>query len=196
VAPLYTALVGAVVLPDAPLTGRLIAGIVLAIGGLALAFTESVRLGGSSLAFAGAGAVAVAPVGIAIGSVSVERRMDTVEAFALNGWAMLIGGVSLLAVSATHEPWRGLAWTPASVSSIVYLAAVGSAFGFVAMTTLLRRVKALAMSCIQLIVPFGALGLGALFYGEPIGARAVAGAALVSVGFVVVQVRRRHPVKQ
>ena len=79
---------------DAAITARLTVGIVLAIGGLTLAFAESASLGGSALTLAGAGAVALAPVGIAIGGVSIERRVETVDAFPLNGWAMLIGGLT------------------------------------------------------------------------------------------------------
>jgi drug/metabolite transporter (DMT)-like permease len=188
--PLYTALLGAFVLPDAALTVRLIAGISLAIGGLALAFAESTGHGDPALALAGAAAVAAAPVGIAIGNVSLKLRGGAFDAIALNGWAMLAGGATLLAASATHEPWADLALTPASVGSILYLAAIGSALGFVVMTVLLRHISALAMSCIHLLVPFGALGFGTVLYDEPLGLRAVVGAGLVAAGLLVVHAAR------
>src|SRR5215216_2495765 len=63
VLPLYTALLGSLVLPDAPLRARLVAGILVAIGGLALAFAESADSGDPELALAGAAALAVAPIG-------------------------------------------------------------------------------------------------------------------------------------
>lgn len=76
---------------------------------------------------------------------------------------MLTGGATLLAVSATRERPADVAWTPATVGSIVYPSAIGSSLGFVVMTVLLRRISAVAMSCVHLLVPFRALALGAAF---------------------------------
>src|SRR5215210_1044684 len=45
VLPLYVALLGAAFLPDQPLRGRVVAGVLVAMGGLALAFAESIDLG-------------------------------------------------------------------------------------------------------------------------------------------------------
>lgn len=70
--PFYTALLGAAILPDVPLTRTLLGGIALAIGGLALAFAESTGHGDAGRSLAGAAAVAAAPVGIAIGNVTLK----------------------------------------------------------------------------------------------------------------------------
>jgi drug/metabolite transporter (DMT)-like permease len=189
--PLYTALLGALVLPDAPLSPRLLGGILVAIAGLVLAFAESAGRGDPALALVGAAAVAAAPVGIAVGNVALKLRAGASDPIVLNGWAMLGGGATLLVASATHERWSALGWTPAAVGSIAYLAVVGSAVGFVVMTVLLRHISALATSCVHLLVPFGALTFGALLHGEAVGARALAGAALVSTGLLIVNVARR-----
>ena len=45
----------------------------------------------------------------------------------LNGWAMLIGGALLLALSADTEDWGDAAWGAKALGSIAYLAVVGSA---------------------------------------------------------------------
>ena len=45
VMPLYTALLAGVLLPDEPLRAPLVLGVLIGIGGLALAFLESVELG-------------------------------------------------------------------------------------------------------------------------------------------------------
>src|SRR5215208_1478328 len=60
--PLYTALLGTVLLPDEPLRLPLVVGVLIGIGGLALAFLESVELGSAEKAAAGAGALALAPL--------------------------------------------------------------------------------------------------------------------------------------
>jgi drug/metabolite transporter (DMT)-like permease len=178
--PLYTALLGAAVLPDAPLRRRAVAGIALAIAGLGLAFAETA---GSELA--GAAALALAPVAGSVGAVSIKRRGGRLDPVVLNGWGMLAGGVALLGASASSERWAGVGWTAESIASIAYLAVIGSALAFVAMTVLLRHVSAQAVSFVYLVLPFGALAFGAALYGEALSPRALGGAALVSSGLLV-----------
>ncbi|HEV2999728.1 MAG TPA: EamA family transporter, partial [Solirubrobacteraceae bacterium] len=100
VLPLYTALIASVALPDEPLRARLLAGIGIAVAGLALAFNESLELGDDELAAVAAGAVVLSPLASAIGTVSIRRRGAGADALVLNGWAMLAAGALLLASSA------------------------------------------------------------------------------------------------
>jgi drug/metabolite transporter (DMT)-like permease len=187
VLPLYTAFLGSVLLPDQPLRARLVAGILVAIGGLALAFAESADSGDPELALAGAAALALAPIGASIGNISLKLRAGELDAVSLNGWGMLGGGVLLLAASAVGESWGDAAWTAESVGSITYLALIGSAVPFVALTVLLRHITAQATSFLAMLLPFGALLFGAALYSEEITARALAGAALVAAGLLLAQ---------
>jgi drug/metabolite transporter (DMT)-like permease len=187
VLPLYTAFLGAVLLPDQPLRARLVAGILIAIGGLALAFAESADSGDPELALAGAAALAVAPIGASVGNISLKLRAGDLDAVSLNGWGMLGGGVLLLAASAIGESWGDAAWTAQSLGSITYLALIGSAVPFVGLTILLRYVSAQATSFLAMLLPFGALVFGAALYSEEITARALAGAGLVAAGLLLAQ---------
>jgi drug/metabolite transporter (DMT)-like permease len=192
VLPLYVALLAAVTLPEEPLRPRLLAGVAIALGGLVLAFGESLDLGGAHAALAAA-AVLASPLASAIGNVAIKRRAAELDALVLNGWAMLGGGLLLLAASLPGEDWGAAAWTAAAVGSVLYLAAIGSAFTFVTLTVLLRELPAVTVSFISLLIPFGALGFGAAVRGEPVTGAAVAGAALVAGGILVAQwpARRR-----
>jgi drug/metabolite transporter (DMT)-like permease len=187
VLPLYVALGGAAVLPDQPLRARVIVGVLIAIAGLALAFLESIDLGDEELALAGAVALAAAPLGAAVGNISIKLRAESLDPVALNGWAMLGGGILLLAASALGESWGELAWTGKSIGSIAYLALIGSAVPFVGLTVLLRHITAQAMSFLAMLLPFGALIFGATLYDEQITARALGGAALVALGLLIAQ---------
>jgi drug/metabolite transporter (DMT)-like permease len=189
--PLYMAVLAGVMLPEEPLRAPLLLGVLIGIGGLGLAFLESVELGSAEKAALGAAAVALAPLGAAVGSVAQKRRAAELDAVVLNGWAMLVGGLVLLPVSALMEDWGEFAWSAESVGSIAYLALFGSAVAFVTLTVLLRHVTAQAMSFLAMLLPFGALTFGATLYDEPITARALAGAALVAVGLLVAQHSRR-----
>jgi drug/metabolite transporter (DMT)-like permease len=185
VMPLYSAVIASLALTDEPLRARLVAGIVVAIAGLALAFEESLSLGDARWALLAATACAIAPLASAIGNVAIKRRGQRLDPIVLNGWAMLGGGALLLIASAPAEDWGAAAWSAQAVGSIAYLAAVGSALTFVTLTILLRELPAVTMSYITLLLPFGALAFGAALYDERITVIAVGGAALVAGGLTV-----------
>jgi drug/metabolite transporter (DMT)-like permease len=192
VMPLYSATIASVALENEPLRARLLAGIAVAIAGLALAFGESLALGDAEWALLAATACAVAPLAAAIGNVAIKRRAQTLDPIVLNGWAMLGGGALLLALSATAEDWGAAAWTAQALGSISYLAVIGSAVPFVTLTLLLRELPAVTMSYITLLLPFGALAFGAALYDERITIVAVAGALLVATGLLIAQWPRRR----
>lgn len=185
--PLYTALLAATALDDEPLRARLLAGIGIAIAGLALAFNESLELGDDELAGIAALAAALSSLPSAIGSVSIKLRGGLLDVFVLNGWAMLGAGVLLLVVSAPFEDWGETVWSANAVGSILYLALAGTAFTFVTLTVLLRELPAVTISFISVLLPFGALAFGALLEDERITPAVVAGAALVAAGIAVAQ---------
>src|SRR3954464_8294910 len=187
VLPIYVALIASVFLRDEPLRARLLCGVVLALGGLAIAFSESVALGDSRYALIAALGCALAPLGAAIGNVATKRRGAGVDALVLNGWAAVGGGVLLLFVSAVSEDWAGASWTAGAVGSILYLAAIGTALAFVTLTRLLAELPAVTMSFIALLLPFGALVFGAVVEGEPLTLAELLGAALVAAGIAVAQ---------
>jgi len=191
VMPLYSATIASVALADEPLRARLVAGIAVAIGGLTIAFGESLALGDAEWAVLAASACAIAPLAAAIGNVAIKRRGRTLDPIVLNAWAMLGGGALLLAASAPLEDWAEAAWSAQAVGSIAYLAAIGSAVPFVTLTILLRELPAVTVSYITLLLPFGALAFGAALYDEHITVAAVGGALLVATGLLIAQWPRR-----
>ena len=194
VMPLYSATIASVALADEPLRARLVAGIAVAIGGLALAFGESLALGHAERALLAATACAIAPLAAAIGNVATKRRAQRLDPIVLNGWAMLGGGALLLATSGTAEDWGAAVWTGQAVGSIAYLAVIGSAVPFVTLTILLRELPAVTVSYITLLLPFGALAFGAALYDERITLLALTGAMLVATGLLIAQWPRRRAV--
>ncbi len=194
VMPLYSATIASIALADEPLRARLVAGIAVAIGGLAIAFGESLELGHAEWALLAATACAVAPLAAAIGNVAIKRRGHTLDPIVLNGWAMLGGGALLLATSAPAEDWAQAAWTAQALGSIGYLAVIGSAVPFVTLTILLRNLPAVTVSYITLLLPFGALAFGAALYDERVTLAAIGGASLVAGGLLIAQWPRRVPV--
>jgi drug/metabolite transporter (DMT)-like permease len=143
-------------------------------------------------ALLGASALALAPLGAALGGIAQKRRAGSLDdAVVLNGWAMLVGGLLLLPLSGLSEDWGDFVWSAESVGSIAYLALFGSAIAFVTLTVLLRHISAMAVAFLAMLLPFGALIFGALLYDESITPRAVGGAALVAAGLGIAQWSRR-----
>src|SRR4051812_15811192 len=187
VLPIYVALIASVALRDEQLRARLFLGVVLALGGLVVAFSESVALGSSRYALVAAFACVAAPLGAAIGTVSTKRRGARLDAMVLNGWAACGGGVLLLVASAVSESWGDASWTVSAGGSIADLAGVGTALAFVTLPRLLRELPAVTMSFLSLLLPFGALAFGALIEGEPLTLAELLGASLVAAGIAVAQ---------
>ena len=164
----------------------------LALGGLALAFVESLELGSEDRARYRRRRGRAPSLGssAALGNVALKRRARRASTqIVLNGWGMLVGGALLLAASAGTEDWGDAVWSAKALGSILYLAVIGSAVAFVTLTILLRAMSAQASSFIALMIPFGALIFGAVLYSEPITGRSVAGAALVVAGLLAARGR-------
>jgi drug/metabolite transporter (DMT)-like permease len=193
VLPLYVALMAAITLPSEPLRPRLLAGVGIALGGLVVAFSQSLDLGTGEHTALATLAVILCPIASAVGNVAIKKRGAKVDPLVMNGWAMLGGGLILLAVSAPTEDWGATVWSLESIGSIVYLAVLGTGFTFVTLTVLLRELPAVTVSFVSMIIPFGALALGALVRDEEVTALAVGGALLVVAGIAVAQlpIRRR-----
>src|SRR4029079_16112405 len=100
---LCVALLGTVVVPEEPLRAALLVGVLIGIGGLSLAFLESVELGSADKAALGACRLACAPLGAVVGGTAQKLRAGALDAVVLNGWAMLVGGLLLLPLSGLTE---------------------------------------------------------------------------------------------
>ena len=171
----------------------MIAGVLVAIAGLALAFAESIDLG-DERAGAGRRGGAGGRAGGRRGREHLDqaaRRARSTPSCSTAGRCSAAASL-LLVASALGESWGELAWTGESIGSIAYLALIGSAVPFVGLTVLLRHITAQAMSFLAMLLPFGALVFGAVLYDEAITARALGGAALVAAGLLIAQAPRRE----
>jgi drug/metabolite transporter (DMT)-like permease len=163
-----------------PLGGSSLAGIILAVAGVA---TVSVRSGMGSplgiLLLLG-GAVAWASASIAI------KRMGAVDLMRLSCGQMLVGGLPLLALGILTEH-RLPHPTAASLGWFAFLVIPATAVNFVLWFGLLERYSATAMTSWLFLIPvFGVLA-GAVILHEPVSWRIAAGALLVVAGVLLTQ---------
>jgi drug/metabolite transporter (DMT)-like permease len=162
--------------PDAPTVILMLVG----LGGLAL-----VAGGGGS----GALIALLATVGITAGTLLV-RQLAGVSIVAASAWHFVLGGLVLAVIALAVEGPPQIAWTPRFVGLLLFLALAGTAVASVLWFEETLRAPLAALSVWVLLVPaFGVL-FGAVFLGERLGARQLAGVGLVVGAISAVQARQ------
>ncbi|MGZ5032657.1 MAG: DMT family transporter [Usitatibacter sp.] len=173
-----------------PMTGRVIAGSLLGIGGITLVFWPEFahfkRDGDTGL---GALFTVLAVIVSTLGSMVAHRNQQArLPLWQTMAFGMLYGALFSLGVTfaaakpLTFEP------TPAYALSLAYLAVLGSIVAFAGFLTLIRRIGAARAGYIGVMVPIVALVISAAFEGFRWHALTWIGIA-VSVGGNVIVLR-------
>ena len=116
----------------------------------------------------------------AIAATRMLRRVDPLQATA---WAVLGGALFLLpfgAVATITSPPPAV--TLAAVAAVVYSGALAAGIANVLAFNAIRLVGPSRVSVTQLLVPAGAVLLGAVFLSEPVGPAQVLGGAVIVLG--------------
>lgn len=166
------------------------------LGALGLAFgfvgVGLVALPGESVAvdtLAAPGAIFLAAVAVALGSVLLERTEETLPIESTVAWSFL-GGAALLHVAAVALPTESVADATVSrdaLLALVYLAVFASVIGYVIYFRLLERLGAVEINLVSYAVPVSAAVAGWIVLGEKIDGLTVAGFVLVLIGFVLIK---------
>lgn len=179
--PLVTGVVAALWLGERALTPVKLAGMALALVGLAIVFGRGEDLGGPDAA-----------IGLA-----VELLAVLINSLGLVGMKRVAGNTPPLAITAgimlVSLPLFGLAWlvggagVPAqmplrSVLAIVYLGVFGSVLGFALYYFLMKHLATTTLAMVTVLTPLLALFLGHLLNDEALPPQVWAGAAIISLG--------------
>jgi putative membrane protein PagO len=169
------------VLANEQLTWRAAIGAAAAFAGVAI-----ISLGGG---VHGSPLYALAPIGAALAAsfaTAYAKRAPSVSPLASLPPAMTIAGAAILTAGLAFErtDWA-LAISPASLGALLYLAVAGSGVAFFCMLWLLERLPAGTIGLSSLTFPVIALTAGALFGGEHVGMRELAGSAMVISGMAI-----------
>jgi drug/metabolite transporter (DMT)-like permease len=105
---------------------------------------------------------------------------------------MLAGGLVMLVVAALLGEYGRLAWTPRTLTAMIYLFFAGSLIGFVAYTYALRHLPMSTVSLYPYVNPVVAVVLGTWLLHEPLTWRIVAAIAIILAGSAVVSRRPRR----
>lgn len=131
--------------------------------------------------------VVVQVVFVSLGGVLVERADSSLDAIPRAGWSMLVGAIVLHTGSlALGEPVAN-GYPLVAVGAVLYLGVFATALAFGLFFTLLDRYGALETSLVGYVVPIVATVVGVVFLQESVTAIALAGFAVVFVGFALLK---------
>jgi drug/metabolite transporter (DMT)-like permease len=170
-----------------PLSRRRIIGLIVGFGGIVLLVWPELRLGGGRPFFYGVIETQMACMGWAIGSSYSRRRQADENVLAAAALQMVFGGLCLAIVAFVDGEWTRLAFSPRSVSALVYLIVAGSIAGFSAYAYALKYLPVATVSLYAYVNPVIAVLLGTLILGEPLNPRLAAAGGIVLLGMALVR---------
>ncbi len=166
--------------------------------GLLLGFSGIVVLVWPELTHGGAGgtqfiigviAIQLACVGWVIGTSFAKRHKLGGDPFRSTALQMVFSGSMLLAAATAHGDWAHLAFTPRTLTAMLYLSIAGSLVAYSAYIYAIQHLPLQLVSLYAYINPMIAVALGTLFLHEPMSARTLIAAALVLLGTWIVSRR-------
>lgn len=138
----------------------------------------------------GVGAVLVASLAWAVGSVYARRRLRGVDPFAASAVETAAAGPTMLAVHLLLErnapiEWGGQAWL-----AVGYLAVMGSLVGYTAFVYINTHMTSSKVGTYAYVNPVVAVLLGWWFLDEPVTWRLIVGGAVILGGLVLLYAAR------
>ena len=129
-------------------------------------------------------------ISVSLGGVLIDRAAPSMERVAMTGWAMLLGGVVLHALSlGAGEALPGSVPAPVALGAILYLGVFSTALAFVIYFTIPEERGAFETSLVAYLVPVIATVAGIALLGESVGVLSVAGFVVVFAGFALLKRR-------
>jgi drug/metabolite transporter (DMT)-like permease len=132
--------------------------------------------------------VFLAAAAFALGSVLTRRVEEALPIETIEAWSMLLGAALMHGISAgLAESASEIRWTPEAVLSLLYLAVVASALGFLIYFDLLDRLGPIEINLVSYAAPVVAAATGLVVLGETPTAATGGGFLCVLVGFALVK---------
>ncbi len=177
-APLWTALLAHFSVPDDRMDRRKAVGLSLGLAGTVLLVRGEDIGGAGSLGLATV-LLALMPVAWAAAAIVSRLWLQRVAPVPTTALQAAAGAVLLLPFALT-DPGRPARWDAGSIAALAYLVVFGTCIGFALFVWLLQRLRPTTVLLMQVIIPAEAVLIGALFLGEDVSWRLLAGLALVA----------------
>ncbi|MGM0590207.1 MAG: DMT family transporter [Halobacteriota archaeon] len=124
----------------------------------------------------------------ALGSVltrrsEVDMPMESMEAWSMVGGALLLHVVSL----GVGESISDVRWTPEGIASLLFLAIVAGALGYLIYLDLIERLGAIEINLVTYVAPVFAALAGWIALKEAVELATVTGFLLIFIGFLLIK---------
>ncbi len=177
---------GLILLSEAPTRLQWL-GVMLNLGGILLFFFPPAFTGQDWL---GIGIVMIGMLANSAGTLMGRslNRSGSIPPIVVTAISMSIGAILMLGTGLATQGMPGI--SPASWAAILWMAVVNTAFAFALWNYTQRSLQAMETSIINNTMTVQIAILGWIFSGEGLSAMEIAGVILVTVGTVLVQLRR------
>jgi drug/metabolite transporter (DMT)-like permease len=188
--PLLVAVIAHFALPAERLGWRAAGGILLGLAGVAVIFSDDLRLLGGANVREVALVMMLSPLVSALATVAVKRWGAGIHPLSLTAVPMLLTATIVGVLAFVFERQATVVFDLRSVGALLYLAVLGSAVTFNVYYWMLAHAPATRVALIAYTIPIVAVVVGALLFQEPIRPRVVMGGVLVLFGVAIVNWRR------
>jgi drug/metabolite transporter (DMT)-like permease len=180
--PLFVALLAHWMIPGEPLTRHSLAGAFVGILGVIWIFADDLSDLGGPMVVPAALVMILSPLSASVASVWVKKWGSGIHPLSQTAVPMAICAATMGLLALAFEADREMVWSVRSVSTLVYLALVGSAVSFTLYFWLLTHMRATRISLITFGVPIVAVLVGVLARNEPVTVGMIGGTGLVLTG--------------
>ena len=179
-------------LPNEPMTGKKVVGVLLGFLGVGIVFSQQLSIAGQS-ALLGSIALVLSALCGSYGNVLVKAYGTQIDPFVLAAGQMICGFPPLLALGIATEgnPFH-FHWTGRAILALTYLVLVGSVLAFTLFYWLVRHMDVVNTMLIALVTPVVAVVLGIIVLHEQLDWRLFVGAACIISGISFIVLRKRQ----
>jgi len=191
--PIFSVILAGVVLQDEPVTLARLGGVAVGFGGVILLLSRD--LGQATVQWSSVGgqlAIVGASLCYAIGAVMVRRTLRGVNSMTIATWALWIAAIEVTLLSLAFSPPHLTSQTFDSIFAVLWLGLLGSALAYALAFFILEHWGAARYTFVAFMLPVVGLTLGAIFLGEPVDWRILAGSLLVIAGIVLASLAPRR----
>lgn len=194
--PLWMVVLDSLRRESAPITKRVIVGLILGLIGVLLLITPGKLLGNGHVDALGAAVLLIGSITWAAGSLYSRRAPLPKSTLLSAGMQMFTGGIGLLLAGLIGGEASQIRVTEISVlsaASFLYLLVFGSLIGFTAYTWLLGATTPARASTYAYVNPLVAVALGWAVGGETVTGRVVLAAAIIISAVIAIISRSKVP---
>ncbi len=185
--PFTVAILARVFIGD-PITFRKMAGIMIGTVGVAVIFWDSSTLGGSQSVW-GISAALGSAILASVSTIAIKKYSRSYNPLASIFLPMVIGGVVLMIGSFIFEAGRPVTWNFITVTSILYLAGLGSVAAFGLYYWIIKHMDVTVLSYQTFIIPILACVIGWIFLRETITLNIALGGGMILAGIALATFR-------